>query len=321
MTSQKPSNTGGDFIKSLSSSKPKRIKNILYNWELYLFSLPGFVLLVIFSYVPMYGLVVAFKDYNVYKGIFNSPWVGFEHFRDLFATYEFPRIIWNTVCISILKLLFAFPVPVILALMFNEMRGRKLKSVIQTFSYLPHFLSWVVVAGIFIDLLSMNTGIVNEIIKVLGGKPRFFMGDPKYFRGVLVGSYIWKSSGWESIIYIAAMASIDQDLYQAADIDGAGRFAKMWHVTVRGISSTIITLLILKIGKLLSAGMDQVLVMYNPIVYDVADIIDTYIYRVAFDRMEFGLTTAAGLFKSVVGGFLILLANKFAKMIGESGIF
>lgn len=276
---------------------------------------------MIFSYLPMYGLVVAFKDYNVYKGILQSPWVGLEHFRSLFSTFEFPRIIWNTVWISVLKLLFGFPVPIILALMFNEMRSRRLKSVIQTFSYLPHFLSWVVVAGIFIDLLSMNSGIINDIIKAFGGERIFFMGDPDYFRGVLVVSFIWKSSGWESIIFIAAISGIDPDLYQAADIDGAGRFAKMWHVTIRGISSTIVILLVLKIGRLLSAGMDQVLVMYNPAVYEVSDIIDTYIYRVAFDRMEFGITTAAGLFKSLVGCILLLSANKFAKMIGEEGVF
>lgn len=295
-------------------------KQLRLNWDMYLLSVPGLILLIVFSYIPMYGLIVAFKDFNILKGILQSPWSGLEHFEYLFSNKEFLRVIWNTVWISILKLLIGFPVPIIIALMLNEMRNLRVKSVIQTFSYLPHFLSWVVVAGIFIDVLSVNSGIVNEIIKALGGEAQFFMGDPKYFRSVLVASMIWKESGWESIIYLAAMAGIDQELYQAAEIDGAGRFKKMWHITIRSISSTIVILLVLKIGNLLSAGMDQVLVMYNPAVYDVADIIDTYIYRVAFDRLEFGITTAAGLFKSLVGGLLLVLANSFARLIGEDGI-
>ena len=303
------------------SSIQKYKKQFSLNWDLCLLSIPGLILLILFSYVPMYGLTVAFKDFNIHKGIMQSPWIGFEHFAYLFSNKEFLRVIWNTIWISILKLFFAFPVPIIMALMLNEMRNIRTKSVIQTFSYLPHFLSWVVVAGIFIDVLSLNSGIVNEIIEAIGGKAAFFMGDPKYFRSILVISYIWKESGWESILYLAAIAGIDQELYQAADIDGAGRFKKMWHITIKSISSTIVILLVLKIGNLLSAGMDQVLVMYNPAVYDVSDIIDTFIYRVAFDRLEFGITTAAGLFKSVVGGLLLLLANGFARVIGEDGIF
>lgn len=294
---------------------------LLKNWELCLLSIPGLILLIVFSYVPMYGLLIAFKDYNVFQGLAKSEWVGMENFKYLFSNMEFIRTIWNTIWISLLKLLFGFPVPLILALMLNEMRHKRLKSIIQTFSYLPYFLSWVVVAGIFIDLLSLNSGIINEFIKALGGDPVFFMGDVKYFRGVLVLSFIWKSSGWETIIFLAAIAGIDQDLYEAADIDGAGRFAKMWHITIRGISTTIIILLVLKVGNLLSAGMDQVLVMYNPAVYDVADIIDTYIYRTGFERQEFGLTTAAGLFKSVVGSALLLTVNRFAKLLGEEGVF
>ena len=292
----------------------------LRNWELYLLSIPGLILLIVFSYIPMYGLQIAFKDFNIYKGITESEWVGLKNFKYLFSNMEFIRTIWNTIWISLLKLFFGFPIPIILALMFNEMRHKRLKSVIQTFSYLPYFLSWVVVAGIFIDILSLNSGMINELIKAVGGNPVFFMGDQKYFRGVLILSFIWKSSGWETIIFLAAIAGIDQDLYEAAEIDGAGRFAKMWHITIRGISSTIIILLVLKTGNLLSAGMDQVLVMYNPAVYDVSDIIDTYIYRVGFERQEFGLTTAAGLFKSMVGSTLLLLVNKFAKVIGEEGV-
>ena len=301
--------------------KRNTMKQVIKEWDLYVLSIPGLVLLIIFSYIPIYGLTIAFKDFNIHRGILGSEWVGLEHFRYLFSNSEFIKVIWNTLWISILNLTFGFPVPIILALMLNEVRKIYFKSAIQTFTYLPHFLSWVVVSGIFIDLLSPNGGIVNTVIKAFGIEPVFFMGNTDYFRGILVITKIWKECGWEAIIYIAAISSIDPELYQAAGIDGAGRFKQVWHITISGIRSSIVILFILKVGYIMSAGMEQVLMMYNPSVYNVADIIDTYIYRIAFNRLEFSITTAAGLFKSVVGCILMLITDRVAKSLGENGVF
>ncbi len=288
---------------------------------LYLLVLPALVYVTIFHYVPLYGAMIAFKDFRIMDGIMRSPWVGLAHFRRLFSGSEFPKVIGNTFIISFLKLIFQFPTPLIFALMLNEVRSLRFKKAVQTVSYIPHFISWVVVAGLFIDILSPSRGIVNSLIKATGGEPIFFMGSSAHFRGVLVATEIWKELGWAAIVYLAAIAGIDPELYQAAMVDGAGRFRRMRHVTLPCIRSTIIVLVTLRLGKMASAGMEQILMLYNPAVYQVSDIIDTYVYRIAFDRFELSLTAAAGLFKSVVGCALLLATDRIARLTGERGIY
>ncbi len=296
-------------------------KSMAKHWDLYLMSIPGLVFLIIFRYTPMYGVVIAFKDYNIIQGVLDSPWIGFEHFRHLFAYDEFPKVIRNTLIISLMKLVIGFPAPIILAILINEMGNVFFKRTIQTITYIPHFISWVVVGGIFIDILSPGSGIVNSVIQAFGGEPIFFMADPNKFRWILVLSEIWKETGWAAIIYLAAILGINTELYQASIMDGANRFKQIWHIMIPGIRSTIIVILLLRIGHLLDAGLEQVLIMYNPAVYDVSDIIDTYVFREAFGKMEFGLTAAAGLFKSVIGCMLLVTANWFARRMGEEGVF
>ncbi|WP_240414140.1 ABC transporter permease [Paenibacillus periandrae] len=289
--------------------------------DLYLMVLPGLLFLIIFKYVPMYGVVIAFKDYNLIQGVMNSKWVGLQYFRELFLFDEFPRVVRNTLYISLMKLIVGFPAPILLALLLNELRLVRFKRAVQTVTYLPHFISWVVIGGIAVDLLSPNSGIVNKALEVLGLQPVFFLSDERLFRWILVYSDVWKEAGWGAIIYLAALIGINEELFQAATVDGAGRLRQIWHVSLPGIRSTIIVLLLLRLGHVLDAGFEQVLVMYNPVVYDVADIIDTYVFRVGLGTMQFGLTTAAGLFKSVIGCVLLLLANYLARKMGEEGVF
>lgn len=283
--------------------------------------LPAVILILLFKYIPMYGVIIAFKDYNFMEGVWGSEWVGFQYFRELFSFDEFPRVVRNTVIISLMKLLVGFPIPIILALLLNELKFDKFKRMVQTITYLPHFISWVIIGGLAIDMLSPSSGIINRIIEMLGFQPIFFMSDEGIFRWILVGSDIWKEAGWGAIIYLAALLGINDELYQAATVDGANRFRQIWHISLPGLKSTIIIILLLRIGYILDAGFEQVLVMYNPTVYDVADIIDTYVFRVGLGSMQFGLTTAAGLFKSVIGCVLLVLANVFARRMGEEGIF
>ncbi|WP_241242671.1 ABC transporter permease [Paenibacillus whitsoniae] len=296
------------------------IKFLRY-WDLYLMILPAVILVILFKYMPMYGVLIAFKDYNLMKGVWQSDWVGLQYFRELFMFDEFPRVVRNTLMISLMKLLVGFPIPIVLALLLNELKFLKFKRTVQTLTYLPHFISWVIIGGLAIDLLSPSSGIVNRIIEMLGFQPIFFMSDERIFRWILVLSDVWKEAGWGAIIYLAALLGINEELYQAATVDGANRLRQIWHIALPGLRSTIIIILLLRIGYILDAGFEQVLVMYNPTVYDVADIIDTYVFRVGLGSMQFGLTTAAGLFKSAIGCVLLVLANTFARKMGEEGIF
>lgn len=289
--------------------------------HLYILSIPGLIYLLVFRYSPMYGLQLAFKDYNIMKGITGSDWVGWKHFIELFSDNVFPQVVRNTILINLYKLIIGFPAPIILALLLNEVKNTFFKKSVQTISYIPHFISWVVISGIFIDILSPNYGVVNKIIELFGGDPVFFLSSTKWFRSILVGTDIYKTVGWSSIIYLAAIISIDPQLYEAAIVDGANRFKRIWHITIPGIRPTMVVLLILRIGQMMNAGREQVLMLYNPVVYEVGDIIDTFVYRVAFTQFELSLTTAAGLFKSVVACVLLIVANTFAKKYTESSIF
>lgn len=284
--------------------------------------LPVVVYFIIFKYVPMYGLTIAFKDYKISLGILGSPWNGIENFAKMFATQTFVRAVKNTVIISLMKLLFQFPMPLILALMLNEIRHLRYKKIVQTISYLPHFLSWVVIAGLFHQMLSPTSGVVNFIISdIFGGEPIYFLADNKWFRTTVVLSSIWQSVGWSSILYLAALAGINPSLYEAAECDGASRLQKIWHITLPGLLPTISILFILRVGYLLNGGFDQIFNLYNPAVYETGDIIDTYVYRYGLGKMKYASGTAIGLFKNVIGFILVVGTNAISKRISENGVW
>jgi putative aldouronate transport system permease protein len=282
---------------------------------------PVLLYFLIFNYVPMIGLVIAFKNYVLSDGIFGSEWVGLANFQRLFDSPDFPKAIRNTLTISLLRLFFGFAAPIILALLLNELRLALYKRVIQTVSYLPHFFSWVILGGIFIMMLSGN-GPINHIVKLIKGSAIPFLSEDYWFITILVVTGIWQSVGWGAIIYLAALSGINPDMYEAAMVDGAGRWKQVWHITIPSLMPTIITLFILSLGGILTAGFDQIYNLYNPMVYDVSDIIDTYVLRRMMD-MDLGLATAAGMFKSVVGLVLIVGANSIAKKMsgGEQGVW
>lgn len=278
------------------------------NKYLFLLLAPVIIWYTVFAYGPMYGIQLAFKDYFIRDGIWGSPWVGLKHFEYLFtASPDFLKIIKNTLIISFYHIIFGFPAPIILALLFNELRFSFFKKVAQTISYLPHFLSWIVIGGILIALLSPNSGVVNYIIQWLGFDPIYFLGSEKYFRFTLVMSGIWKEIGWGTIIYLAALASIDSQMYEAAVLDGANRWKQTLFITIPSILPVIAILLILRVGSVLDAGFDQVLTLYSPAVYGVTDTLDTYVYRIGLQNFQFSLTTAVGLFKNVVGLIAIVI--------------
>ena len=290
----------------------------------YLLILPGVLYYLVFHYLPMFGVVIAFKDiapFEGLKGIINGEWVGFKHFSNFFNSVYFWQILRNTVLISTYRIIFGFPAPILLALLLNEIRNRTFMRTVQTISYLPHFISIVVVVGLTTNLLSTQGGLINEVIKSLGGEPIFFLGDVKYFRGVIVGTDIWKRLGWESIIYIAAMTSIDIQLYEAAVIDGANKLRKIWHITLPSISNIIVIVFIFAVGDLLNAGFEKILLLYSPPVYEVSDIIDTYVYREGLIGMKYSYSSAVNFFKSFVAMFLLLGTNYIAKKFDQEGIW
>ncbi len=306
------------------TSAKKKGDFLPYLWKhkyLYLMLVPALVYYIIFCYVPMYGASIAFKDFNPMLGIVKSPWTGFDTFKELFALKKFYSVFWNTLRISLIRLVFGFPFPIIVALMLNELREGKLKKGIQTSIYVPNFISWVVVGGILTNLLSTDSGIVNALIKALGFAPVGFLTDEKYFVPTMVVSMIWKTFGWNTIIYLAAMTGIDPQLYEAATVDGANRWHKLLHVTMPCIRSTIVIVLITRIGGLMQAGFEQIFVLYHPGVYKTADIIDTYVYRIGLQEGRFEMAAAVGLFKSIVNFILLVIANKAARMAGEEGIY
>ncbi|MBP3359780.1 MAG: sugar ABC transporter permease [Clostridia bacterium] len=296
----------------------KFIKDFKLNYDLYLLLIPGLALLIIFKYVPMYGVSIAFQDFNIFKGISGSEWVGMDNFIRLFHSEEFYKIFRNTLVISIYKIVFSFPIPILIAIMLNEMKKIAVKRVVQTVIYLPHFLSWVIVGGIFTTILSTN-GLINGIIMDLGGESIPFMMSNRWFRSILIISDIWKGCGWGAIVYIAAIAGIDQELYEAAEIDGAGKIRQILHITLPGLSSTIVLMLILKLGYIMVEGQEQVLMMYNPTVYETGDIITTYVYRIGMGKMDYSFSSAVGLLNSVISLVLVWGGNFLSgKLVGKS---
>lgn len=297
--------------------KQKRLfHKILVNTDLYLLIVPALAVLFIFRYLPIYGIQIAFKDFNIRLGIEGSPWVGLKHFRQLFNSPDFFRIFRNTLLFNLYRLLFQFPIPIIMALAIYEVRNRTFKRSVQTLSYLPHFLSWVVIGAIFMNLLSTQ-GMVNSVIRLFGGNPVVWLAEARYFRSMLVISDAWKNSGWGSIVYLSAIMSIDTDLFEAARADGAGVLRRMWHITLPCIRPTIFFIIMLRLSAMLGSDVEQILVLYSPVVYDVGDVISSYVYRVGLTNMKYSYSSAVGLFSSVIGFILLVSANYTSRAFGE----
>jgi putative aldouronate transport system permease protein len=288
---------------------------------LYLLSIPGIVYFLVFKYIPLTGSVMAFQDYSIFTGIWKSEWVGLANFRRMVEYADFWRILKNTIAIGFYTLFFAFPIPILLALMMNELRNQVFKRFVQTAVYLPHFLSWVVVGGIVIEILNPTSGVVNYIVTLFGYEPIYFMGEDSYVRTIIVSSSVWRDAGWSTIIYLAAMSGINPDLYEAAQIDGANRWRQTFSITIPSILSTITILFLLQIGNFLDLGFERVFVFLNPLNNAHGDILDTYIYRVGLIQREYSYTTAIGLFKSVIGLILIVTANLFSKKTTGEGLY
>lgn len=308
------------MAEKLNSKSVKRnTRSILRRyWPAYVMILPVIIWYVIFAYLPMGGLAIAFKKYNVIGGIFSSPWVGLDNFRKLFQTGTFLRSVKNTLIISALNLLFCFPIPIIFAILLNELKQLKLKKFVQTVSYLPYFISWSVVGGMVYMILSPSTGAVGTVIRTLGGIPQNYIGMKEYFRTIVVGTGIWKNMGWSAIIYMAAIPSVDEQLHEAARLDGAGRFSRIWHVTLPGIRAIIAIQLILAIGQILTVSFDQIFILITDATLEVGETIDYYIYRTGLGSSNnFSLATASGMLKSVIGLVLVVGANFVSKKMTD----
>jgi len=302
-------------VSTKRTLKGEKIKKIKQYRVLLIMLIPAAVYYIIFHYLPMYGVLLAFKDFKITQGIMGSPWAGLRHFDKIINETYFYTVLKNTIIISLYKLVFGFPVPIIFALLLSEVSNVKFKKMVQTVSYLPHFISWVVMAGIFFTLFSLD-GPINGIVKLFGGDPMLFLADDRYFRTILVVTSIFQGFGWGSIIYFAAISSIDPQLYEAAVLDGAGRFKRMFYISIPMLAPVIAIMLILSMSGILDAGFDQIFNMYNVKVYNVSDIIDTYVYRKGLIEMNYSYATAVGLFKSVVALILIVIVNQIVKWIG-----
>ena len=311
-------NTAGQTL--LVDAKAGLWKRMVRAKSIYLFILPTLLYFIIFSYIPYYGLTIAFKDFRIFSGLAASPWVGLKHFEAMFASPDFPRLVRNTVLISTYRIVFGFPIPILFALLLNEVRHMTYKRVIQTITYFPNFLSWVVYGGIVLVFIQ-PTGIINAVLTSMGFQRINILTSTANFVPMLVITDIIKGFGFGAIIYLAALSGIDPQLYEAAVIDGAGRLKQTWHVTLPGIRPTIVIMFILSLGNVMSAGFDQIFVLYNASVYRVADIIDTYVYRIGLQNARYSLGTAVGMFKGVIGFVLIFVANSIIRRTGEYSLW
>ena len=301
--------------------RKKQFAEIRKNKALYLMLLPGVIYFLVFKYLPMGGLIIAFQDYQPWLGILGSPFVGLKHFTRLFTEDTFMMLMKNTLAIFGLNIFFSFPFHILLSLLLNELSSKKLKNSIQTVIYLPHFMSWVIVVSIFYVLLTTEGGVVNNIIVANGGQRISFLTNPAFLRPMYTFQQVWKGAGWGTIVYLAAITNVDEQLYEAADIDGANRLRKMWHITLPAIRPTIITLLILKIGDVLELGFEHMFLLMNSLNKNVAQIFDTYVYTAGIQNGQLSYSTAVGLFKGLVGLILVVSANKLAKKVGEDGVY
>lgn len=295
------------------------VEHIQKYWILYLMMIPATVLLILFTYGPMYGIIMAFQDFTVFKGYTGSPFVGLKHFQRLFSDPLFYRLFKNTFMVGVLDFLFSFPALLIFALILNEVRKVRFKSVVQSISYLPHFIPLVVMVGIIFELFG-SYGIINSLLSSLGMEPISFFTKSEWFLPLYIGSGVWKTIGWGSIIYMGALTNIDSTLYEAADMDGANRWHKMWHVTLPSLRPTVVTLFILNAGGIMQVGFEKVFLMSSPATYEVSDVLSTYVYRQGILNSDFSYSAAVGLFNNIVALLFVLLANKIAKKLGEEGI-
>lgn len=312
---------GAAMPKSIDMSLKRRVvSDFRNNRTLYLMILPVLAYYLIFRYKPMYGAVIAFKDYLPMKGIMGSPWVGFKHFQDFFQQYYFWRILKNTLVISGASIIFGFPAPVILALLINELRGRTFSRTVQTISYMPHFISLVVICGLIRDFIQ-DDGVISVFLSNFGIEKVSMLIKPELFVPIYVISDIWQNIGWGSIIYLAALSGVDQEQYEAATIDGAGKWKQLLHVTLPGIMNTIVIMLILRLGGIMSVGFEKIILLYNPAIYDTADVISSFVYRKGILGFNWSFSTAVGLFNSVINFTFLIGANWISKKVNSTGIW
>ncbi|MDF2670216.1 MAG: sugar transporter permease [Paenibacillus sp.] len=308
------------IFRDKNSYMNRLLRDIRINKYVYIMLLPVVAYYLIFHYGPMYGVQIAFKDYSPSRGFWGSTWIGFDHFTNFFNSFFFWRILRNTLLLSLYELIFAFPSAIVLALLLNEVRRNMFKRWVQTITYLPHFISIVVISGMLIDFLARD-GVVNQVLGFFGVEAIPFMGIPEWFRTIYIGSGIWQNVGWGSIIFLAAIANIDPSLYEAARVDGAGRLKQMFFITIPGIMPTIVIMLILQIGSFMVVGTDKILLLYNPLVYESADVIGTYVYRKGILESDYSYTTAIGLFNSVINLTLLVMANYWSRKKTDSGLW
>ncbi len=304
----------------------QRFVHALYEHRyLHLMVIPGILFFLVFKYVPMYGIIIAFKNYKGaaggFEAIMKAPWIGLKHFQIFFKSIYCERVFRNTIFLSFLRLLFSFPAPILLALMINEIRSSWFKRTVQTITYMPYFLSWVVVAGLLNTMLSPDNGAINTVIKMSGGQPIYFLTSKQWFRPILIISEIWKNIGYGSIVYLAAITSIDQEQYEAARVDGANKLQQIVHITLPALSEIIAIMLILQIGKMFDDNFDQIYNLYSPSVYEVADVFETYVYRNGIQQSKFSYSAAVGLVKSVLALAMIVFANRASRKLGAQGLF
>ena len=298
----------------------RKKKNWQKDWQLHLMILPGLLFILIFKYMPLGGITIAFKEFLPGKGIWGSPWVGLENFEYMLALPDTKRVMWNTLFIAAAKILINVPVPIIISILLNEVKNHRFKRSVQTIIYLPYFISWVILAGIIQDLFAKE-GLINQFLGIFGAEPVFFLGNKYAFLGVLIGTDVWKNFGYNTVVYLAAITGIDETLYEAAKIDGANRFQQIWNVTLPGIAPIVVLMMILNLGNVLNAGFEQIFNLYNPLVYETADIIDTFVYRISLVEANYSLGTAVGLLKSVVSFILIVTSYKIANKYSDYTVF
>jgi len=313
--------TTGTPTPSLAPKKKNLIYYLKKDWILYLMLLLPMVYFIIFKYIPMYGTIIAFKEYNPFQGVFKSEWIGFDAFKEIFGMSDFYKALKNTFMLNLFDLVMGFPAPIILAIIINEIKANWFKRTAQTLLYLPHFLSWVIIGGIVLQVFSPSTGIVPSLIKSMGFESIDFLTDKWNWLFTYVGVGIWQSAGWGMIIYLAAISGISPELYEAAEVDGAGRLRRIWHITLPALKPTIIVLLILNVGKIAMIGFDRPYIIGNAQVYDFSEVISTFVYKVGIQSYRYTIATAIGLFQSVVGMILIIITNFIARKSGEQGIW
>jgi putative aldouronate transport system permease protein len=311
----------GQLLERRPARKEPLLRYVVRNKWLYIFLIPGFVYMLVFKYVPVLGIAIAFKELNLVRGIWASDWIGLTNFQLLFHSDQFYRVLKNSLLLSSYQILWGFPAPILVAIMLNEVRRMAFKRISQTILYLPHFISWVVLSGIIMNFLSPTSGIANQLVGSFGHEPIKFLMIPEYFRTIVVSAEVWKEVGWGTIIYLAAMTGIDPTLYESATIDGASRLQRIRYITLPGIATTIVILLLLRLGHILDNGFEQVYLLYNPLTYETGDVFETYTYRIGLQDGRMSFAAAVGIFKSIIGFILIISANFASRRISGKSIW